>query len=88
MNLDLNLVKGQGGFLLREMVESAHKRFLVVVDELKLVDWLSKGGLAMPIEVVPVCWATQLEPVFGSALCMAKLRTQGLDNCYLPITQD
>jgi ribose 5-phosphate isomerase A len=48
----LNLVKGRGGALLREkMVEKAAKRFLVVVDETKIVEALGGTG-AMPVEVV------------------------------------
>ncbi|CAA2956948.1 probable ribose-5-phosphate isomerase 2 [Olea europaea subsp. europaea] len=39
----LNLVKGRGGSLLREKtVESASKKFIVIVDESKLVDYV--GG--------------------------------------------
>ncbi|KAJ1377705.1 Ribose 5-phosphate isomerase, type A [Sesbania bispinosa] len=49
----LNLVKGRGGSLLREkMVESACKKFVVIVDESKLVNYLGGSGLAMPVEVI------------------------------------
>ncbi|RWR94850.1 putative ribose-5-phosphate isomerase 2 [Cinnamomum micranthum f. kanehirae] len=77
---DLNLVKGRGGSLLREkMVESACRRLVVVVDESKLVDGLGGSGLAMPVEVVPFCWANtarRLESLFGGGKgrCVAKLR--------------
>ncbi|KAF5180425.1 Ribose-5-phosphate isomerase a [Thalictrum thalictroides] len=53
----LNLVKGCGGSLLREkMVESAFKKFIVIVDQTKLVKNLGGTGGAVPIEVVPFCW--------------------------------
>ena len=53
---NLDLVKGRGGALLREkMVEQAAKRFVVVVDESKLVEGLGVTG-AMPVEVVQFCW--------------------------------
>ncbi|KAI0501200.1 hypothetical protein KFK09_016143 [Dendrobium nobile] len=44
---DLNLVKGRGGALLREkMVEAASDKFIVVVDETKLVTGLGGSGYA------------------------------------------
>ncbi|KAI3951544.1 hypothetical protein MKX01_018660 [Papaver californicum] len=58
---DLNLVKGRGGALLREkMVEAASEKFVVVVDDTKLVDGLGSSGLAMPVEVVQFCWKYNL----------------------------
>lgn len=70
---NLDLVKGRGGALLREkMVETASKKFIVVVDESKLVPGLGITG-AMPVEVVQFCWqynARRLE----SLGCDAKLR--------------
>jgi ribose 5-phosphate isomerase A len=48
----LNLIKGRGGALTREkLVAQASKRFLVVVDQTKMVDVL--GAAPVPIEVVP-----------------------------------
>lgn len=74
----LNLVKGRGGSLLREkMVEGACKKFVVIVDETKLVKYIGGSGLAMPVEVVPFCWkftAKRLELMFEGAGCVAKLR--------------
>ncbi|KAI3956949.1 hypothetical protein MKX01_000983 [Papaver californicum] len=74
----LNLVKGRGGSLLREkMVEGACRKFVVIVDEFKMVKTLGGSGLAMPVEVVPFCWkftATQLQNLFREAGCVAKLR--------------
>lgn len=53
----LNLVKGRGGSLLREkMIEGASKRFVVIVDESKLVNLLGGSGLAVPVEIIPFCW--------------------------------
>ncbi|CAD6254866.1 unnamed protein product [Miscanthus lutarioriparius] len=50
---DLNLVKGRGGSLLREkMIEGAGDRFVVIVDESKLVPRLGCTG-AIPVEVIP-----------------------------------
>lgn len=76
----LNLVKGRGGALLREkMVEVQAKKFIVIVDESKLVKGLGVSG-AMPIEVTPFCWEfnlkrlKELDSVKG---CGAKLRMDG-----------
>lgn len=58
----LNLVKGRGGSLLREkMVESVSKKFVVIVDESKMVKHVGGSGLAMPVEVIPFCWNFSLE---------------------------
>jgi ribose 5-phosphate isomerase A len=49
---DLNLIKGLGRALLREKIVEIHAdRFLVIVDESKLVERLGRGPL--PVEVVP-----------------------------------
>ncbi|XP_020579882.1 probable ribose-5-phosphate isomerase 3, chloroplastic [Phalaenopsis equestris] len=75
---DLNLVKGRGGALLREkMVEAASDKFVVVVDETKLVTGLGGSGLAMPVEVVQFCWKynlIRLQELFQEEGCEAKLR--------------
>jgi ribose 5-phosphate isomerase A len=58
----LNLIKGRGGALFREkLVASASKRFVVVVDESKLVKELGVGVL--PVEVLPFLWRTTAERV-------------------------
>ncbi|KAI4357695.1 hypothetical protein L6164_001629 [Bauhinia variegata] len=76
---ELNLVKGRGGSLLREkMVEGACKKFVVIVDESKLVKYIGGSGLAMPVEIIPFCWkftADRLQKLFEEAGCVAKLRT-------------
>ena len=76
---DLNLVKGRGGALLREkMVEVQAEKFVVIVDESKLVDGLGISG-AMPVEVTPFCYQfnlkrlEELESVKG---CKAELRME------------
>lgn len=52
----LNLVKGLGGALLREkIVAGAASRFIVIVDESKLVKQLGTHA-PLPIEVVPFGW--------------------------------
>ncbi|XP_052208793.1 probable ribose-5-phosphate isomerase 2 isoform X2 [Diospyros lotus] len=75
----MNLVKGRGGSLLREkMIEGACKKFIVIVDESKLVKHLAGSGLAMPVEIVPFCWqftSQRLKLLFEDVGCVAKLRT-------------
>jgi ribose 5-phosphate isomerase A len=51
----LHLIKGRGGALLREkIVAQAAARFLVVVDQTKMVTRL--GAAPVPVEVVPFGW--------------------------------
>jgi len=58
----LNLIKGRGGALFREkLVAAAARRFVVVVDESKLVRQLGEGVL--PVEVLPFLWRTTAERV-------------------------
>jgi ribose 5-phosphate isomerase A len=52
----LDLIKGLGGALLREkIVAAAARRFIVVVDETKMVDHLGARG-PVPVEVTPFGW--------------------------------
>lgn len=52
----LNLIKGLGGALLREkIVASASARFVVIVDETKLVKQLGTHD-PVPVEVIPFGW--------------------------------
>lgn len=78
---NLDLVKGRGGALLREkMVEAASEKFVVVVDDSKLVTGLGGSGLAMPVEVVQFCWKynlVRLQGLFDELGCEAKLRLDG-----------
>jgi ribose 5-phosphate isomerase A len=58
----LNLIKGRGGALFREkLVAAASKRFVVVVDESKLVTQLGVGVL--PVEVLPFLWRSTAERI-------------------------
>jgi ribose 5-phosphate isomerase A len=58
----LDLIKGRGGALFREkLVASASRRFVVVVDESKLVKQLGAGVL--PVEVLPFLWRTTAERI-------------------------
>jgi ribose 5-phosphate isomerase A len=53
---NLDLVKGLGGALLREkIVASAAKRFVIIADDSKLVDWLGSHA-PIPIEVTQFGW--------------------------------
>ena len=57
---DLNLIKGGGGALLREkIVAQASRRVIIVVDDSKLSPRLGTDH-AVPIEVVPFGWRSQL----------------------------
>jgi len=59
----LDLIKGLGGALLREkLVALAAKRFIVVVDDSKLVRRLGTR-VPVPVEVIPFGWTT-LVPFF------------------------
>jgi ribose 5-phosphate isomerase A len=52
----LNLIKGRGGALLREkIVAAASRRFIVVVDQEKLVDRLGEHA-PVPVEIVQFGW--------------------------------
>ena len=52
---NLQLIKGGGGALLREkIVADAAKKFIVIVDESKVVKTL--GKFKLPIEVIPFGW--------------------------------
>ena len=56
----LNLIKGRGGALFREkLVAEASKRFVVIVDDSKMVKRLGVGEL--PVEVFPFLWRTTAE---------------------------
>jgi ribose 5-phosphate isomerase A len=58
----LDLIKGRGGALFREkLVAEASKRFVVVVDETKLVKQLGVGVL--PVEVLPFLWRSTAERI-------------------------
>ena len=60
VDTDFNLIKGGGGALLREkIVAQAGRRLIIVVDESKLSLRLGDRW-ALPVEVIPFGWKTQL----------------------------
>ncbi len=78
----LNLIKGGGGNLLREkLVAIASQRFIIIVDERKLVDKLGRH-FPLPVEVVPFGWQStqqRLEKLGGHP----KLRPQENGEAYV-----
>ena len=71
---DLNLIKGLGRALLREkIVESHADRFLVLVDESKMVQRLGRGPL--PVDLVPFGHEAQLRWLHTLG-CRAELRLE------------
>jgi ribose 5-phosphate isomerase A len=72
---DLNLIKGLGGALLREkIVEMAARRFVIVVDESKLVERLGTRG-PLPVEVTQFAWEVHARWL-ASLGCHAELRCE------------
>ncbi len=71
------LLKGRGGALLREkIVDYAAERFVVLIEEYKLVEKIPTRN-PVPLEVVPWAWrhvAREVERKFGG---VAKLRQDG-----------
>lgn len=77
---NLSLIKGRGGALFREkVVATAARRFVVVVDEAKVVDRLGAGVL--PVEVLPFLWRTTAERLAG--LCSGLKVRGGEDEPYV-----
>ena len=74
VDVDLNLIKGLGRALLREkIVESHADRFLVLVDESKMVQRLCRGPL--PVDLVPFGHEAQLRWLHTLG-CRAELRLE------------
>ncbi|MFN8641247.1 MAG: ribose-5-phosphate isomerase RpiA [Candidatus Binatia bacterium] len=74
-----NLIKGGGGAHLREkIVATMARRFIVVVDEAKLVDTL--GAFALPLEVLPFAPAVAAEQVRGLGARAVTTRLARSDN--------
>ncbi len=66
----LDLIKGRGGALFREkLVAAASKRFVVVVDESKMVKELGVG--VVPVEVLAFLWRTTAERVTALGVSLA-----------------
>src|ERR1700746_490398 len=65
----LNLIKGRGGALFREkLVAASSRRFVVAVDESKLVKQLGVGVL--PVEVLPFLWRSTAERIAASGVSL------------------
>lgn len=75
-----NLIKGGGGALLREKILASHsKRFVVIIDESKLVGKL--GRFPVPVEIIP--FASNLTLRHLRALdCEPRIRRDA-DNVYI-----
>jgi len=53
---DMTLLKGRGSDLVKEkLLAKAAKKFIVVADEIKLVDYIGQN-FVIPIEVIPFAW--------------------------------
>lgn len=79
LNGALSLVKGLGGALLREkIVASAAKRFVVIVDDSKIVDHLGSKA-PIPVEIVAWGWerTVHLLGKTGSIGCKPRMRRDG-----------
>jgi len=73
----LNLIKGWGGALVREkLVEMHADRFVVIVDESKLVSRLGTRG-PLPVEVTPFGWEAQARWLADRLGCEVSLRMAG-----------
>jgi ribose 5-phosphate isomerase A len=69
---NFNLIKGGGGALLREkIVAAASTRFIVVVDESKIVEQL--GKFPLPVEVVPFAFERTIQTI-RSLGCIPRIR--------------
>jgi len=80
VDASLSLIKGRGGALFREkLVAAASKRFVVVVDESKVVERLGVGVL--PVEVLPFLWRTTAERL--ADLCSGLKVRGGEEKPYL-----
>ena len=77
---NLTLIKGRGGALFREkLVAAAAKRFVVVVDESKMVEKLGVGVL--PVEVLPFLWRITAERL--AELCSGLKLRGGEEKPYI-----
>jgi ribose 5-phosphate isomerase A len=69
---NLNLTKGGGGALFREkIVEVCAKKFIVIVDESKMVDGLGPG-FPIPVEIVPFCHEHTMRVIGALPSCRDK----------------
>lgn len=73
----LNLIKGWGGALVREkLVEIYAQRFIIIVDQSKLVPQLGTRG-PLPVEVTPFGWQAQAKWLSKVLACRVSLRKEG-----------
>ncbi|KAF9611914.1 hypothetical protein IFM89_036730 [Coptis chinensis] len=66
--------------------KAASAKFVMVVDDTKLVSGLGGSGLAMAVEVVQFCWKynlVRLQEIFKGEGCEAKLRVDGDGKPYV-----
>lgn len=71
---DLNLIKGLGRAMVREKIVASHAdRFVVVVDESKIVPRLGRGPF--PVDIVPFSFEAQLRWL-NTLGCRAELRLE------------
>ena len=69
---NLNLTKGGGGALFREkIVEVCADKFIVIVDESKMVDGLGPG-FPIPVEIVPFCHEHTMRVIADLPSCKGK----------------
>jgi hypothetical protein len=61
------------------MVESSCQKFIISVDESKLVKHLGGSGLAMPIEIVPFCWKFKVQRLQALFEDLVALRSSKLE---------
>lgn len=75
-----NLIKGGGGALVREkVIADAADKFVVIIDESKLVSHL--GDFRLPVEILPFGWEVTAERIAGLGGVSA-LR-QGADGAFV-----
>ena len=75
----LNLLKGHGGALFREkLVAVSADRFIVIVDESKLVERL--GQTYVPVEILPFMWRQTARRV--APFCTSWVLRGGVDQPY------
>lgn len=78
----LDLIKGLGGALLREkMVAQASRRFVIIVDEGKLVSRLGTRS-PLPVEVAPFAWRSHV-PFLEALGAEVELKTRPDGEPYL-----
>jgi ribose 5-phosphate isomerase A len=69
---ELNLTKGGGGALFREkIVEVCATKFIVIVDESKIVKGLGPG-FPIPVEIVPFCHEHTMRSIAALPSCVNK----------------